>query len=131
MGTMAVSLSCSTRSTSQLMTATARRGTSAAPRSVLSKRHWVTGRDTVGGGLSGQAGEVGDGAGRGRRAGLTRAQCWLLGGRLIAVELVFSLQQSPPECMLTVLVVWAAWLHSCRPVPPRGLSHSTTTADAY
>lgn len=71
------------------------------------------------------------GAWGGGGAGLTRAQCWLLGGRLVAVELVLSLQRNPPEHALTVLAVWAARLHSGRPVPPRGPSHSTTTADAY
>lgn len=50
-----MSLSCRTRSTSQPMTASARRGTRAAPRSVLSRRHWVTGRDTAAKGGSGQA----------------------------------------------------------------------------
>lgn len=43
---MAVSLSCRTWSTSQLMTASARRGTRAAPRSTLSRIHWVTAKDT-------------------------------------------------------------------------------------
>jgi hypothetical protein len=39
MGMMAVSLSCRTWSTSQLMTASARRGTRAAPRSTFSRMH--------------------------------------------------------------------------------------------
>ena len=60
----------------------------------------------------------------GRGAGLTRAQCWLLGGRLVAVELVLSLQGSPPKHVLTVLVVWAARLHSSpRPSPRTESQH--------
>lgn len=64
MGTMAESLSCRTRSTSQPSTASARLGTRAAPRSALSKRHWVTvgdrGEDSQGGGGAGRADRAGD-----------------------------------------------------------------------
>jgi hypothetical protein len=93
MGMIAVSLSCRTRSTSQPMTVSARRGMRAAPRSTLSSTHWVTVRNTMGN--SKEGGEP-EGRGTGEQ-GLTWAQCWLLQGHLIAVQLTLALKQAQSE----------------------------------
>lgn len=106
MGTMAASLSCRTRSTSQSITLSARRGTRAAPRSTFSRMHWVT----VKGNVAEQSGKQRlKGEGELKETGLTWAQCWLLQGHLVTVQLTLTLKKAQPECH-SLTTSW--WLRS-------------------